>query len=79
MKKLLLAVGVAVGFLAGSRSGEAPYQRLEGWLRGVAKRPEVKKSIGSAKKVTSSAMDAVSDQVDEAAHKVQSKVASVRS
>jgi hypothetical protein len=79
MKKLLLGAGVIVGFLVGSRSGQAPYQRVQGWLRDVAKRPEVRKGMGSAKSLTNTAKDAVSDQVEEATHKVQSKVASVRS
>lgn len=48
MKKLLLLVGVSVGFVVGSRAGKAPYQRLRNTLREVAGRPEVKQAVDAA-------------------------------
>jgi hypothetical protein len=51
MKKLLLLVGVAVGFVLGSKMGREPYERMEAQLRQLAGRPEVKDAV-----------DAVSDK-----------------
>jgi hypothetical protein len=51
VKKLPLAVGVAIGFILGSKQGREPYERLEAQLRQLTGRPEVK-----------GAVDAVSDK-----------------
>jgi hypothetical protein len=54
MKKLLLLVGLAVGFVLGSKQGREPYERLEAQLRQLAGRPEVR-----------GAVDAVSDRASD--------------
>jgi hypothetical protein len=41
MKKVLLLLAGAVGFVLGSRAGRGPYEQMEGWARQVAKRPQV--------------------------------------
>jgi hypothetical protein len=41
MKKLILLVGVALGFILGSRMGREPYERMESKVRELARRPEV--------------------------------------
>jgi hypothetical protein len=51
MKKVLLLLGVAVGFVLGSKQGRKPYERLEAQVRQLTSRPEVK-----------SAVDALSDK-----------------
>jgi hypothetical protein len=45
MKKLLLLVGAAVGFVLGSKMGRKPYERLEAKARQLAGRPEVKRAV----------------------------------
>jgi hypothetical protein len=45
MKKLLLLVGVAVGFIFGSKMGRKPYERLEAKARQLAGRPEVESAV----------------------------------
>jgi uncharacterized protein YjbJ (UPF0337 family) len=67
MKKWILLVGAAIGFVFGSRAGREPYNRLEGKVREVTNRPEVQKAMGS---VTKKAQDQVSDAVDTAHKKV---------
>jgi hypothetical protein len=54
MKKLLLLMGVVVGFVLGSKGGREPYERLEAQVRRLAGRPEVQGAIDSA---TSKAAD----------------------
>jgi hypothetical protein len=63
MKKLLVLLGIGVGFIAGSRVGKAPYEKLTNALRGVTGRPEV-----------GNVVDTVSQKVDEATDKVAAKV-----
>ena len=41
MKKVSFLLGLAVGFLVGSRAGSGPYQQLEATVRSAARRPEV--------------------------------------
>ena len=45
MKKLLLLVGAAIGFVLGSKVGREPYERLEAQLRQLAGRPEDKGAV----------------------------------
>jgi hypothetical protein len=63
MKKLLLLVGVGVGFILGSRAGKEPYQRLENTLRELSGRPEVKQAV-----------DAASEKMEDLADKAGAKV-----
>ena len=64
MKKLLLAIGAAVGFLAGSRAGRGPYTKLQSKARALARRPDVRKLV-----------DDTSDAVQDKLHDVQSAAA----
>jgi hypothetical protein len=78
MKKLLLAVGVVVGFVLGSRAGREPYERLESKAREVAGRPEVKRALDSASdkasSLTETAVSAAGDKVSDLTERVSSKV-----
>jgi hypothetical protein len=47
MKKLLLLVGAALGFVLGSKMGREPYERLEAQVRRLAGRPEVQDALDS--------------------------------
>ncbi len=70
MKKLLLLVGVAIGFVLGSRAGRTPYERLEAQLRQLAGRPEVRGAVDAA-------FDKATDLTDAAAREVTEKVSHV--
>ena len=80
MRKLTLLVGIGLGFIAGSRAGRGPYERLEGTIRQVSGRPDVQQAVESASDTVESAVDnatrAATDKVTEIADKVDSKVAS---
>jgi hypothetical protein len=39
MKKITLLLGAGVGFVAGSKAGNGPYQQLEAKVRELMKRP----------------------------------------
>ena len=67
MKKLSLLMGVAVGFVLGSRAGHAPYERLEAQIRQLAGRPEVKGAVDAA-------FDKATDLTDQATGEVTEKV-----
>jgi hypothetical protein len=45
MKKLLLIIGVGIGFVLGSKQGRKPYERLEAQVRQLAGRPEIKGAV----------------------------------
>lgn len=69
MKKLFLFLGVAVGFVLGSRSGRAPYERLEAQVRQLVGRPEVQGAVDAAfDKATDLTDTAVSEVKERASH-----------
>lgn len=45
MKKLILLVGIALGFVFGSKMGREPYERIEGKVRQLADRAEVEHAV----------------------------------
>ncbi len=59
MKKLLLLLGIGLGFVLGSRAGRAPYERLEGKARDLAGRPEVTDAFDAAAEKASTLVDHV--------------------
>jgi hypothetical protein len=70
MKKLLLLVGVAVGFVLGSKMGRQPYERLEAQIRQLAGRPEVKGAVDTLS-------DKAADITDITARAVNEKISDV--
>jgi hypothetical protein len=40
MKKIILVLGVGIGFIAGSKAGNGPYQQIGAKVREVTKRPK---------------------------------------
>jgi hypothetical protein len=74
MKKFLLLIGVGIGFVAGSKAGTGPYKRLEGTIRELSRRPEVKRSIDAASDKVSEKVEEVQDTISS---KVNSKLSSV--
>ena len=90
MKKMMLFLGLAVGFVAGSKAGREPYERLETTFRQISGRPEVQQAVQAASdtvdavtdKAAAAASDAVtaaSNKVTDVTEKVESKMKSVPS
>jgi len=52
MKKLVFLLGVAVGFLIGSKVGHEPYAQVEKKMRELAARPEVQDAMQITEKVS---------------------------
>ncbi len=67
MKKMWLLVGLVVGFMLGSRSGRAPYERAEAQVRQLSRRPEVRQATNTASEMVH---EKVGDLVDKASDKV---------
>jgi hypothetical protein len=80
MKKWILLLGVAVGFVLGSRAGRGPYKQIEGRVREVWARPEVQKTIKTVTRRTreqaADMASAVQDRVSEVADNVGQKLPS---
>jgi len=74
MKKLLVLLGIGVGFVAGSRVGKAPYEKLTNMLRGVTGRPEVGNVVDTASQKVNEATHKAGAKVNEATDKVAAKV-----
>lgn len=78
MKKLLLAIGAAIGFVFGSRAGRRPYERIESKLKSVTGRSSVHDAVSSTKDAVHQTTDAASSmigrKVDDAAHHVSDVV-----
>jgi hypothetical protein len=78
VKKLLLLVGAAVGYVLGSRSGRGPYERLESKARKVAGRPDVTRAVDTASDkvsgLTETAVNTAIDKVSDLKDRVGSKI-----
>jgi hypothetical protein len=74
MKKLLLVVGIGIGFILGSKAGRAPYERLEGKVREVSGRPDVQHAVSAVSDSVSNATDqvvgAATQRVDDLTDKI---------
>ncbi len=74
MKRVLLLVGMGIGFVLGSKAGRAPYERLERTARELMRRPQVRTSLQSvsdtAAAVRDATLDAANGAIDEAARKI---------
>lgn len=61
MKKLALLMGMVGGFVLGSWAGRAPFERLEGAFRNMAKQPKVQTSLHNAAESAGAVRDATLD------------------
>src|SRR5579864_1612349 len=70
MKKLMFLVGLAVGFILGSRTGRGPYEQLETAVHQAINQPKVQNTLQSAadgaESVRDAALDATSEAIDDA-------------
>jgi hypothetical protein len=71
MKKVLLGIGAALGFVLGSRAGRGPYERIEAKVRNLTGRSSLQDAVSSTKEAVQSASDAatttIGQKVDDAA------------
>ena len=65
MKKLAFLLGVAVGFLIGSKVGHEPYAQVEKKMRELAARPEVQDAMHKAKGAASEQFGHISEKVSD--------------
>lgn len=69
MRKLTFVLGLATGFVLGSRTGRGPYEQLENAVRQAVNQPKVQETLqsasDSAQSVRNKTLDAASDAMDE--------------
>jgi gas vesicle protein len=70
MKKFTFLVGMATGFIVGSRAGRGPYEQLERSVRQAINHPKVQKTLHSAadgaESIRNAALDATTGAIDDA-------------
>jgi hypothetical protein len=74
MKRFLLAVGAAIGFVLGSRAGRGPYEQIEAKVKDLTGRSSVRGAVSSIEEAVQSVSDAatmtIGQKVDEAVQHV---------
>ena len=66
--KLILATGIAIGFVIGSKMGREPYEKLEATAKQYVDDPRVQEKVGQARETVSKvAKDAAETVKDKAA------------
>jgi hypothetical protein len=67
MKRFMLFVGIAVGFVLGSRAGRGPYDQIEAKVREMSGKPAVREVVGqvsgAVKEQTAAAKEKVMDKL----------------
>ena len=66
MKKFTFLIGIAVGFVLGSRTGRGPYEQLEYAVRQMMNQPKVQDALRSAADSAESVRDTALDRTSEA-------------
>lgn len=70
MKKLAFLVGVAVGYVLGSRAGRERYEQIRSGATKVAQNPTVQDAVGKAQGAVTTQAAAVADAAKEKASEV---------
>jgi hypothetical protein len=76
MKRVWLLAGIVLGFVVGSSMGREPYERLQGTVRSLGRRPETRKVKDNLINAASDSSDTTADSITQAKDKVQAKVSS---
>jgi hypothetical protein len=63
MKKITLLVGVAAGFVLGSRAGREPYDKIEAKVKATLNRKDVQDALDEAKSTATEQVSAVAGKV----------------
>lgn len=74
MKKWILLLGIAIGFVLGSRAGRGPYKQIEGKVREVGERPEVQKAIRTVTRRTQEQVGDIASTVQTRANEAIDKI-----
>ncbi|MHC6229473.1 YtxH domain-containing protein [Arthrobacter sp. MMS24-T111] len=74
--KLLLGVGVAVGYVLGSRSGRAAYDKLKARAAGIWESKPVQEKVAAATEAVKDKAPEVADQLGEAARRAGTVIGS---
>ncbi len=73
--KLILATGIAIGFVIGSKMGREPYEKLEATAKQYVDDPRVQEKVGQARETVSKAAKdaagAVKDKAPEVAEQAK--------
>lgn len=67
MKKLLLLMGFAAGFVCGSKAGTRPYEEIEMRVLAVTRRPKVRAAVQEARDRVEDLVDSVDERVGPSA------------
>ena len=65
--KLILATGIAIGFVIGSKMGREPYEKLEATAKQYVDDPRVQEKAGQARETVSKAAKDAAGAVQEKA------------
>jgi hypothetical protein len=63
MRRLVFVIGVAVGYVLGTRAGRERYEQIAKAARGISQNPTVRKAGRSARDVGAAAVSKAGDQV----------------
>jgi hypothetical protein len=63
VKKFLLLLGAAAGFVLGSRAGRAPYDQLEARARQMSRKPGVRQTMDQVSGAVKGQIDTVREKV----------------
>jgi hypothetical protein len=75
MKKLTLLVGIAIGYVLGSRAGRERFEQIRSGARKVASSPTVQSAASKAQETVAAQAPVVADAVKEKATAAASAVA----
>lgn len=74
MKKLILLLGIAIGYVAGSAAGRERYEQIRSVTRRVKDNPQVQAGAAKAAEAAKDAAPVVRDKAVDAASTVSNKV-----
>jgi hypothetical protein len=73
MKKLVFIIGLAAGYVIGTRQGREGYENLKKRASDLWRNPKVKKTVNDVQDAVSDKVPAASDAVSDAVRKADTK------